>query len=159
MNWLQSQEGLTIMVDPSEDDVVDEEGNPVFMPDVPRFNPQNLASETDFVICLGGDGEGFSRHECNRCDVDVVGCVSMLPLRPACTAVSKCHSPGVASSCVCVRFTFAFISSFSYLGDFRCSVFDGTAIEEHQRLLSHCVWRYTQIHTNQVMFVFEPAVS
>lgn len=46
------------MVDPSEDDVLDEEGRPVFMPEVARFDPHDLASQTDFIICLGGDGEG-----------------------------------------------------------------------------------------------------
>lgn len=46
-----------MMVDPSEDDIVDEDGQPVFMPHVSRFDPHNLANETDFIVCLGGDGE------------------------------------------------------------------------------------------------------
>lgn len=61
MKWLMSQEGLTVMVDPSEDHEMDTEGKPLFMPDVPRFDLQDLASQTDFVICLGGDGELIER--------------------------------------------------------------------------------------------------
>lgn len=44
-------------MDPSEDDIIDAAGTPVFMPHVPRFDPQNLAKQADFIVCLGGDGE------------------------------------------------------------------------------------------------------
>lgn len=47
-------------MDPSEDNELGEDGRvlgPVFMPDVARFDPGQLASQTDFIICLGGDGE------------------------------------------------------------------------------------------------------
>ena len=60
VEWIHSQEGLTVLLDPSEDELLDEEGKPqgrTFMPDVERFNPENLAKEADFIICLGGDGE------------------------------------------------------------------------------------------------------
>ena len=60
VRWLQEQE-LEVLVDPSEDNELGEEGQvlgPVFMPDVARFDPGQLATQTDFIICLGGDGEG-----------------------------------------------------------------------------------------------------
>lgn len=61
MEWLQSQ-GLTVLVDPTEDMELGDDGQvvgPVFMPDVGRFDAHTLATQTDFIICLGGDGEGF----------------------------------------------------------------------------------------------------
>lgn len=89
MRWLQEQE-LEVLVDPSEDNELGEEGQvlgPVFMPDVARFDPGQLATQTDFIICLGGDGEGRWVPElsggwrCSACSpvvvwwLDVCGCV------------------------------------------------------------------------------------
>ncbi len=58
MRWLQAQD-LKVLVDPSEDNELGEDGQPlgpVFMPDVGRFDPGELATQADFIICLGGDG-------------------------------------------------------------------------------------------------------
>ncbi|CBJ29816.1 conserved unknown protein [Ectocarpus siliculosus] len=58
VHWLQSQ-GLTVLVDPTEDNELGDDGEaigPVFMPEVGRFDPGHLATQTDFIICLGGDG-------------------------------------------------------------------------------------------------------
>ncbi|CAM9676716.1 unnamed protein product, partial [Hapterophycus canaliculatus] len=58
VRWLQSQD-LTVLVDPSEDNELGEDGQvvgPVFMPDVGRFDAAHLSTQTDFIICLGGDG-------------------------------------------------------------------------------------------------------
>lgn len=65
MRWLQSQD-MTVLVDPSEDNELGEDGQvlgPVFMPDVGRFDPANLSTQTDFIICLGGDGERRRRTQ------------------------------------------------------------------------------------------------
>lgn len=62
MEWIQSHDGLKVLLDPSEDDAVGEDGKPLskkFMPEVQRFDPANLAKQADFIICLGGDGEGM----------------------------------------------------------------------------------------------------
>eukprot|EP00752_Nemacystus_decipiens_P002047 g1962.t1 len=58
VRWLQDLE-LEVLVDPSEDNELGKDGRvlgPVFMPDVARFDPAQLATQTDFIICLGGDG-------------------------------------------------------------------------------------------------------
>ncbi|CAN0333555.1 unnamed protein product, partial [Laminaria digitata] len=58
VEWLQSQ-GLTVLVDPTEDMELGDDGQvvgPVFMPNVGRFDAHTLATQTDFIICLGGDG-------------------------------------------------------------------------------------------------------
>lgn len=63
IEWLQSQR-LTVLVDPTEDMELGDDGQvvgPVFMPDVGRFDAHTLATQTDFIICLGGDGEDFDR--------------------------------------------------------------------------------------------------
>ena len=63
VEWLQSQ-GLSVLVDPTEDMELGDDGQvvgPVFMPDVGRFDAHTLATQTDFIICLGGDGEEFDR--------------------------------------------------------------------------------------------------
>lgn len=66
MRWLQSQD-LEVVVDPGEDSELGEDGRelgPVFMPDVPRFDPAHLAKQTDFIVCLGGDGELTASPPC-----------------------------------------------------------------------------------------------
>lgn len=60
IEWLQSHEGLTVLVDPSEDKLIGPDGKDqgrVFMPEVGRFDARSLATQTDFIICLGGDGK------------------------------------------------------------------------------------------------------
>lgn len=57
-----------MLVDPSEeeDEEVDEDGHPKldpFMPEVERFDPQKLATQADFIICLGGDGRWCRRQD------------------------------------------------------------------------------------------------
>lgn len=64
-------------MDPSEDNELAEDGSvlgPVFMPDVERFDPGQLASQTDFIICLGGDGERKDARKDGRMRVASGGC-------------------------------------------------------------------------------------
>lgn len=53
VTWLQEQ-GLTVLVDPSEDPV--DGSMPTFLPNTERFCPEKLAEQCDFIVSLGGDG-------------------------------------------------------------------------------------------------------